>query len=200
MCNVAHEFWARVQVVTWWNHIFRTVNRNWTQNDDFVSVPLLKVLSWNPYTPFWLHLVSLFCLNVVGQIMFWAFYTLTFTWSWKFIWSYWNRLSYWRRYMSQGITEIWYSYLSQPNKNMNYRRDSGSAIAQAVSRWPLTAKDRVRARVTSCGICSGRNSSRIGFSPSSSVFSCQYIIPPLLHLRSVIALTMQHIIMPSVIC
>jgi hypothetical protein len=50
----------------------------------------------------------------------------------------------------------------------------GRAMAQVVSRRPLTAEDRVRARVNPCGICGGQSGSRTGFSPSSSVFSCQY--------------------------
>jgi hypothetical protein len=31
------------------------------------------------------------------------------------------------------------------------------AMAQAVSRWPLTAEARVRARVNPCGICGGQS-------------------------------------------
>jgi hypothetical protein len=37
------------------------------------------------------------------------------------------------------------------------------AIAQAVSRWLLTAAARVRARVWSNGICGGQNGSGAGF-------------------------------------
>jgi hypothetical protein len=47
-------------------------------------------------------------------------------------------------------------------------------MAQVVSRRPLTAEARVRARVNPCGICGGQSGTRAGFSPSSSVFSCQY--------------------------
>jgi hypothetical protein len=43
-------------------------------------------------------------------------------------------------------------------------------MAQAVSRRPLTAESRARARVNPCGICGGQIGTRIGFSPSSSVF------------------------------
>jgi hypothetical protein len=39
----------------------------------------------------------------------------------------------------------------------------GRAIAQAVSRLLLTAAARVRARVTSCGICGGQNGIGGGF-------------------------------------
>jgi hypothetical protein len=50
----------------------------------------------------------------------------------------------------------------------------GRAMAQAVSRWPLTSEARVRARVDPCGICGGQSGTGTGFSPSSSVFPCQY--------------------------
>jgi hypothetical protein len=50
---------------------------------------------------------------------------------------------------------------------------SGRAMAQVVSRRPLTAEARVRARVNPCGICGGQSGTGIGFSPSSSVFPCQ---------------------------
>jgi hypothetical protein len=48
------------------------------------------------------------------------------------------------------------------------------AIAQAVSRRPLTAEVRVRAGVSLCGICGGQSGIRKGFSPSSLIFPCQY--------------------------
>jgi hypothetical protein len=47
-------------------------------------------------------------------------------------------------------------------------------MAQAVSRWPLTAETRVRARVDPCGIYGGQSGTGAGFSPSSSVSPCQY--------------------------
>jgi hypothetical protein len=37
------------------------------------------------------------------------------------------------------------------------RKKCGRAMAQAVSRWPLTAEARVRARVNPCGICGGQS-------------------------------------------
>jgi hypothetical protein len=43
----------------------------------------------------------------------------------------------------------------------------GRAVAQAVSRRPLTAEARVRP----CGICGGQSGTRTGFSPTSSVFT-----------------------------
>jgi hypothetical protein len=55
---------------------------------------------------------------------------------------------------------------------------SGRAMVQVVSRRPLTLEARIRARVNPCGICGGQSGTGTGFSPSSSVFPCQYIIPP----------------------
>ena len=48
----------------------------------------------------------------------------------------------------------------------------GRAMAQAVSRRPLTAETRVRSRVGLCGICGGQSGTGTGFSPSTSVFPC----------------------------
>jgi hypothetical protein len=50
-------------------------------------------------------------------------------------------------------------------------------MAQAVSRRPLTAEARVRARVTPCGIWGKQSGTGTGFSSSSSVFPVS-IIPP----------------------
>jgi hypothetical protein len=47
-------------------------------------------------------------------------------------------------------------------------------MAQIVSRWPITAEARVRAWVIPCGIYDEQSGTRTGFSPSSSVFPCQY--------------------------
>jgi hypothetical protein len=64
-------------------------------------------------------------------------------------------------------------------------------MAQADSRWPLTPEARVRVQVTPCGICGWKSDTETSFSPSSSVFACQYFIPPLLH---------THLSPPHVIC
>jgi hypothetical protein len=50
----------------------------------------------------------------------------------------------------------------------------GRTMAQAVSCRPLTAEVRLRARVNPCVICGGQSGTGTGFSPSSSVFPCQY--------------------------
>jgi hypothetical protein len=47
-------------------------------------------------------------------------------------------------------------------------------MAQAVSRRPLTAEDLVRSRVSPCRICGRQSGTGTGFSPSTSVFSCQF--------------------------
>jgi hypothetical protein len=47
-------------------------------------------------------------------------------------------------------------------------------MAQAVSRRPLTAEVRVRSRVGQCGISGGQSGTGTGFSPSTSVFPCQF--------------------------
>jgi hypothetical protein len=48
------------------------------------------------------------------------------------------------------------------------------AMVQAVSRRPLAAEARVRSRISPCGICSGQSGTETDFSPSTSVFTCQF--------------------------
>jgi hypothetical protein len=57
------------------------------------------------------------------------------------------------------------------------------AMAQTDSRWPLTAKVRVRALVTQCGICNGQSGTGAGLSPGYSVFLCQYHSTVALHIH-----------------
>jgi hypothetical protein len=47
-------------------------------------------------------------------------------------------------------------------------------MAQAVSRRPPTAEAWVRSLVSPRGICGGQSGTGTGFSPSSSVFPCQF--------------------------
>jgi hypothetical protein len=47
-------------------------------------------------------------------------------------------------------------------------------MAQAVSRRPLTTEARVRSQVGPCGICGEQSGIGTGFSPSTSVFPCQF--------------------------
>jgi hypothetical protein len=47
-------------------------------------------------------------------------------------------------------------------------------MAQVVSRRPVTAEVWVHPRVNPFGICGGQSGTGTGFSPSSTVFPCQY--------------------------
>jgi hypothetical protein len=50
----------------------------------------------------------------------------------------------------------------------------GRAMAQAVSRRPLNSEARVRSRVSPYGICGRQSGTGTDFSPSTSVFPCQF--------------------------
>ena len=50
----------------------------------------------------------------------------------------------------------------------------GSAMTQAVGWRPITVKAWVWSQVSPSEICSGQNDNVSGFSPSTSVFPCQY--------------------------
>jgi hypothetical protein len=50
-------------------------------------------------------------------------------------------------------------------------------MTQAVRRRPLTAEARIRSRVSPCGICGRLSGTGTGFSPSYSVFPCQFHSP-----------------------
>jgi hypothetical protein len=54
-------------------------------------------------------------------------------------------------------------------------------MAQAVNRWPLNAEAWVCTRVSPCGIRGGQIGTGIVFSPSSSIFPCQYHSTMALH-------------------
>jgi hypothetical protein len=47
-------------------------------------------------------------------------------------------------------------------------------MPQAVSRRTLTAEARVRSRISQCGVCGGQSGTGTGFSPSTSVFPCEF--------------------------
>jgi hypothetical protein len=63
------------------------------------------------------------------------------------------------------------------NVGIYLRVHTGRAMAQVVSRRPLTAEALVRARVSPCGVCGGQSGTGTCFPPSSSV-SPVNIIPP----------------------
>jgi hypothetical protein len=50
----------------------------------------------------------------------------------------------------------------------------GRDMAQAVIRRSLTTEAWVRSQVSACDICGGQSGTGSGFSPSTSIFHCQY--------------------------
>jgi len=64
-------------------------------------------------------------------------------------------------------------------------------LTPAVSGGPLTADDRVRAKVSPCGICGGRSGIEKDFSPSTVVHPCQYQYTSAPHLSSSTCLSYQ---------
>jgi hypothetical protein len=49
-------------------------------------------------------------------------------------------------------------------------------MAQVVGHWPVTVEAQVHNQVSPCRICSGQGGTGAGFSLSSSVFHCQYLL------------------------
>jgi hypothetical protein len=72
------------------------------------------------------------------------------------------------------LAQVLFEYLFPPVTVIPPTLHSGRAMAQAVSRRSLTAEDRVRSRVRPCGIWGGQSGTGTGFSPSTSVFPCQF--------------------------
>jgi hypothetical protein len=56
-------------------------------------------------------------------------------------------------------------------------------VSQAVSRQPVTAEARIRARFSPCGTYGAQNGTGTDFFPSSMVFPCQYHSTVVLHTR-----------------
>jgi hypothetical protein len=66
------------------------------------------------------------------------------------------------------------NFANAPRNRWIYATLLGRAMAQEVSRRPLTSEARVRSRVSQCGICGGQSGIGTGFRPSTSVFPCQF--------------------------
>jgi hypothetical protein len=71
-------------------------------------------------------------------------------------------------FLQSSITHVSQFYIAK-RFSIKYVSNWGRDMAQAVSRWPLTAESRVRVRVSPCGIYGGQRGTGTSFSPSSSV-------------------------------
>jgi hypothetical protein len=68
----------------------------------------------------------------------------------------------------------------EADRRADVKKVTGRAMAQAVSRRPLTSEARVRSRFSPYEICGGQSGTGTGFSPSCR-FSPVNFIPLLLH-------------------
>jgi hypothetical protein len=74
---------------------------------------------------------------------------------------------YWQR----SLQFTWQLFVQEKyDRPLFVTSNKGSAMAQAVSRRPPTSE----ARVSPCGICGEQSDNGTGFSPSTSVFPCQF--------------------------
>jgi len=73
------------------------------------------------------------------------------------------------------ITETQHVYCAVCVEFLNtIRAEFRLQLTQAIIGGPVTAKNRVRSKVSPCGICGGRSGIEKGVSPSTVVLSCQY--------------------------
>jgi hypothetical protein len=89
-----------------------------------------------------------------------------------------------QRHATFGCNVLWFIYVhnstaqsscdTRITSNVSLNRCVGRAMAQTVSRRPLTAEAQVRCQVGQCGICGGQSGTGTGFSPSTSVFPSQF--------------------------
>jgi hypothetical protein len=82
--------------------------------------------------------------------------------------------------MYGNLTHVTQKCISNNLFYQNVTTTMGRAMAQAVSRRPLTAEAWVRSQVSPCGICGGQRGTGTGFSPSTSVVPVNFI-PPVFH-------------------
>jgi hypothetical protein len=70
--------------------------------------------------------------------------------------------------------EIQVEVLSPKLYNLYLNDILGRAMAQAVTRRPLTVEARIRSRVSPRRICGGQSGTGTGLSPSTSAFPCRF--------------------------